>query len=127
MRLALALVMLLHGVAHLPGFIGAWRIAELAELPYRTTLLYGRIGVGDVGIRAVGTLWLLAGIGFLTAAAGALLHREWWPAAALVVAVASLPLTILQLPATLIGLWANLAVVAAVLVAPRLRPDGITL
>lgn len=126
MRTALAVVMLVHGIAHLPGFLTAWRIAELADLPYQTSLLFGRMDVGDVGIRAIGMLWLLAALGFWFAAVGALLGRDWWPAAALVTIVASLPLTLLQLPATAIGVAANVAIAAAVLAAPRLGLAGAT-
>lgn len=39
MRLALAAVLFVHGFAHLPGLLVAWRFANLKELPYKTTLL----------------------------------------------------------------------------------------
>jgi hypothetical protein len=43
--------------------VSSWQIATLAELPYNTTILAGRIDIGDAGIRAMGLLWLFAGLG----------------------------------------------------------------
>lgn len=40
-HIALALVLFVHAVAHLPGFLVSWRIASLKELPYKTTVLAG--------------------------------------------------------------------------------------
>jgi len=37
MRFVLAFVLLAHGVAHLVGFVSSWKLATLAELPYKTT------------------------------------------------------------------------------------------
>ena len=37
MRYLLAVLLLVHGVAHLPGFLVAFRLASFPELPYRTT------------------------------------------------------------------------------------------
>lgn len=58
MRIALAVRMALHGVAHAPGFVGSWRLAALEGMPYHTTLLGGAIDVGDAGMRVVGLAWL---------------------------------------------------------------------
>jgi hypothetical protein len=68
MRLAFALFLLVHGIAHLPGFVVAWRLAALREMPYKTTLLDGVVDAGPVGARIVGLLWLLAGLGCVVAA-----------------------------------------------------------
>jgi hypothetical protein len=90
MRVFSGLPMLLHGAAHLPGFVVSWRLAELAEMQYRTTLLAGALDVGDVGIRIVGVVWLVAAVGFWVAGAGALAGRAWWVPLALRVAALSL-------------------------------------
>ena len=49
----LASFLLAHGVAHLVGFVSSWKLATLAELPYKTTVFSGRVDVGDAGIRVV--------------------------------------------------------------------------
>ena len=68
MRFVLALLLVAHGVAHLVGFVSSWKLATLAELPYKTTVFSGRVDVGDAGIRMMGALWLLAALAFLVAA-----------------------------------------------------------
>ena len=68
MRFVLAFFLLAHGVAHLVGFVSSWKLATLAELPYKTTVFSGRIDVGDAGIRVLGVLWLLTALAFLIAA-----------------------------------------------------------
>ena len=119
MRMALAVLMLLHGVAHLPGFVSEWRLAALEGLPYRTTILAGRLDLGDIGIRVVGLLWLVAALGFLAAGTGALANRSWWTAAAAAAALGSLALSLLELPQARIGLAVNLAILASLALAQR--------
>lgn len=120
MRIALAILMAFHAVGHLPGFLSSWRLATLDELPYRTTVLAGRVDLGDAGIHTVGALWLLSALGFLAVSAGALADRPWWIPAALALATLSLCLTVLGLPETRIGIAVNGVFVAALLLAPRL-------
>ena len=45
MRFVLALLLVAHGVAHLVGFVASWKLATLAELPYKTTVFSGRVDV----------------------------------------------------------------------------------
>jgi hypothetical protein len=120
MRIALAVLMLLHGTAHLPGFVASWRPVPLKEMPYRTTILAGRVEVGDTGISFVGVLWLAAALAFALIAASALMQRTWWVPAATAVAVASLLLSVLGLPDARIGIAVNLALLTALLLGGRL-------
>ena len=52
MRIALAILMALHGIAHVVGFLAPWQLTE--GMPYKTTVLAGRWDLGATGIRAVG-------------------------------------------------------------------------
>jgi hypothetical protein len=113
MRIALAVLLALHGIAHMVGFIGSWHLNPAAGIPYKTTLLAGHVDVGDVGIRSMGILWLLAAIAFLVAAAGTALGTQWWVKTVAVVATVSLALTVLQWPEARIGLFVNLAILGA--------------
>lgn len=122
MRIVMAVLMVLHGVAHLPGFVNEWRLATLEGLPYRTTILAGRLELGEAGIRVVGTLWLVAAIAFWAAGAGALAGRSWWIPAAAIVAVASLALSLVELPEARIGVLVNLVILAGLFMASRLAP-----
>jgi hypothetical protein len=66
MRLALLILLIVHGLIHLLGFVRGFQLAEVAQLR------------GDVG-RLAGTLWLLAGTGFVAAAVMLLLRAgPWW-------------------------------------------------
>jgi hypothetical protein len=66
----LTLLLLLHGVVHLLGFVVPWQLAEPEGFPYKTTLLSGRLDVGPVGIRVVGVIWLLVALALVVAAIG---------------------------------------------------------
>ena len=119
MRFVLAVLMVMHGVAHLPGFVGSWQLAPLPGTPYRTTVLAGRLDVGDAGIRVIGALWLLAAVGFWIAALGAFTGRPWWMPVAMGVALVSLVLTVLGWPSSRIGVVVNLAILAVLVLGER--------
>ncbi len=118
-RTALALLMALHGVAHLVGFAVPWGLAHGDELTYKTTLLAGRLDVGDVGIRVVGLVWLVLAVAFVASAVGAFTQQPWWTGAATWTAVASLGMSLLSLPEARIGVPVNLLVLAALLIGGR--------
>lgn len=118
-RLLLALTCAGHGVAHLVGFFAAWRPGTFPELSHKTTVLAGRVDLGEMGIRLVGILWLLMAVAF----AGAAL-QVWWRgagAANLVmwVAAASIVLSVFEWPDAQIGVVVNLAIVLFVLASVR--------
>jgi hypothetical protein len=68
MRFALVMLMTLHGIAHLVGFVGSWWPAALRDYVYKTTVIGGLVDIGDGGIRLVGLAWLAAAIAFITVA-----------------------------------------------------------
>jgi hypothetical protein len=117
LRTALTVVLLIHGVAHLPGFLVPWRLAALPQMPYRTTLLDGRIDAGAVGIRIVGLCWLLAAFAMVAAAVATFRGSPAWPALTLGAATFSLVLCVLGLPEARIGLVVDLALIVGVLLA----------
>jgi hypothetical protein len=106
------LLLMVHGIAHLPGFVVPWRLAALAEMPYKTTLLNGVVDAGPAGARVVGLLWLLAGLGCVATAVAALRGIPGWPAYTLGVLVFSLLLCVLSWPDSRIGLAVNLVLLA---------------
>ena len=112
MRLALAAFLVLHGVAHLPGFLVPWRLWSDPALSYRTTLMGGDLDLGETGVRLVGVLWLLAGAAFVVA--GIAIFRRWeiGLALTLIVTLLSLGLSVLNLPDSKIGLMLNLVLLA---------------
>jgi hypothetical protein len=93
-----AVVLALHGVIHLIGFVSLWRIASLDGFPYRTTILGGAQDIGDLGVRLLGLAWLALTFGFLAAGYGVWRRRPWavgltgaFAMVSLIVCVAGLP------------------------------------
>lgn len=119
MRIALAVLFALHGIAHGVGFVASWDLAELEEMSYKTTLLAGRLDVGDLGIRAMGIVWLVAGLAFVVAGLAAWTRQAWWPSLAVAAALFSLALCVLGWPDARIGVAVNLAILALLLLGGR--------
>lgn len=118
MRIALGVLFILHGIAHLPGFLGAWQLDP--KIPHTTTVLNGTFEVGEAGIRAIGVLWLLTGVAFAVAAVTVFANVLWWPPAAFGVALASLVLCVLGWPLAKFGVPINLAILGGVYMGQRL-------
>jgi hypothetical protein len=108
MRIALAVLFIVHGIAHLPGFVVPWRLAALSEMPYKTSVIGGAVDLGPVGFRLVRILWLLAGLGFVIAGVATFRNSPVWPTLGLVVTLFSLGLSVLGWPEARVGLALNL-------------------
>ena len=117
MRLAIALFVLVHAIAHLLQFADAFRLIPAGGIPYRTTLLDGRLDVGNGGIRLMGMLWFTLAIAFAAVAVGMALDTTWWVNVAGVGAVISLLMTLLEAPRAQVGLWINVVILTAILIA----------
>jgi len=113
-NIAAALVLLAHGFAHTVGFVGPWRLS--AKVPYNSTVLNGRIDLGSIGARVMGVLWLLLALDFALLAWGAIARTDWWQTGALVTAVASLVLCLVDWPDTRIGALVNVVIIAVLLI-----------
>ena len=113
MYAAFAVFLVLHGFAHLVGFVGSWELA--ASVPPQTALLAGRIPLSLTSMRWVGILWAVVALAFVVPAVGIIRQTTWWPAATLVVAFASLALCVLGLPQAKVGDVVDIAIIAGVL------------
>lgn len=71
-------IVITHGLIHLMGFVAYWPLGEIAELPYKTTLLGGRWDVGAAGMRLFSLLWLVAAVTLVGASIGAVTGQDWW-------------------------------------------------
>ncbi|HSU17978.1 hypothetical protein [Longimicrobium sp.] len=120
MRTAIALLMALHGIAHLPGFLNSWELMAMEEIPYHTTVLSGRLDLGDAGIRALGVLWLAFAAVFVACAGGALAHGTWWLPWAMGAALGSLVLSAAEWPEARIGVGVNAGLIAALVIGAKL-------
>jgi hypothetical protein len=121
MRFVLAFFLLAHGVAHLVGFVSSWKLATLAELPYKTTVFSGRVDVGDGGIRVMGVLWLLAALAFLVAAIAVATEAGWAGRFTVAAGIASLMLCLVGWPDTRVGVAVNVGLVLLLAIGARLN------
>ena len=119
MRVALAALLIAHGVAHLVGFVVPWKFISTAEVPYRTTILGGVADLGDAGARALGVVWLVAALAFVLLA-GAVLdgwNVRLWTFAILAL---SIVLCVVGWPKARIGLVVNVVLLTVLLAMPDL-------
>jgi hypothetical protein len=107
MRMLLAGIMLLHGLAHGVGFAGSWHLSK--DIPYKTTIFGGSVELGDAGMKLFGVLWLLAALSFVVSAMSALANHPLWPYAAFAATLFSIALCLTEVPETRIGLDLNAA------------------
>ena len=118
-RYILVFLLVAHGVAHLVGFVVPWQLIASAEMPYRTTVLQGRVDLGDFGIRAYGLIWLALAAGCAVIAIGVLLRSSWWLAALEALVIVSLMFCVLDWPLTRLGVVANLLILVVAFAAVR--------
>ena len=113
MRAFFAVFLLLHGLAHLVGFLVPWRLVPGpagAPPPPMNRLLGGRLVLNDASARSLGLLWLLAAVTFAVVAIAWWRRAPWSGAALVVTAVASLVLTTAWWPAARIGFALNIGI-----------------
>lgn len=119
MRIVLALLMVGHGIAHLPGFLVAWRLHSFPEMPFRTTIFGTSLDVGEAGIRIVGILWLATGAAFIVLAAATLARASWWHPLAYGLIVLSAVLCLAGWPEARLGLVANGVILLLIAIGAR--------
>lgn len=106
MRYALALLFLLHGIAHLVGFLVPWGLVESDEPPL-TSLVNGTIAVSSATLRMLALLWIPLAAAFAGAAVGLLLGAGWWYATAMFASSASLLFSAIHWPLARVGVHLN--------------------
>ncbi|MFQ6089129.1 MAG: ABC transporter permease [Candidatus Methanofastidiosia archaeon] len=119
-RIIVAIVLIVHGLVHLLGFVVPWRLATVEGFAYKTTLLSDNLDVGDAGIRVVGLLWLLAAIGFVATGVAVFTLRPWWQDVTLWVTLFSLVICILGWPDSKFGVLINLIIMGYLLFGGRM-------
>lgn len=116
-----AVVLALHGLVHLIGFVVPWRVAQVEGFAYRTTAFDGAIELGETAALVIGLAWLAIAVGFVVAAVGVWEARAWAVPLVGVLAAASLAVCVLGLPETVAGIVLDVAILRAVAWTVRAR------
>lgn len=111
----------IHGLIHLMGFVAYWPLAEIAELPYKTAVLGGRLNLGQTGMRLFSLFWLLAAVGLVGSAIGLAAGRAWWLPVMAAAVVVSLVVTALDWSNAFRGTLISLVLLVPLLLAAGLR------
>lgn len=120
MNIAVGIYMFVHGFAHIVGFLISWELVNDKDTPYKTTILAGKLDIGDSGIRVLGILWLLTGLAFFFLSYGVIMHMPWWKMNIYYVIGFSVFLSILALPDTVYGILANILLLLFLWIAPMI-------
>ena len=126
LRRALAAFFVLHGFAHVPGFLSSWQLAEFEDVPYSTLILNGTVDGGEVGIRIVGVLWLVAAAAVIAAALVVWEGRAHALRTAARVAGFSLAMCAVGLPAAIVGLVIDVAILVGLAAVAVFRPAALS-
>jgi hypothetical protein len=102
-----------HGIAHLVGCFVSWRWMSSPEVSYTTTLLGGRVDIGDMGRRVMGAMWLAGAVAFVIAGGALALGRPIAPLLVAGAALGSLLLCAIDWPQARIGMAVNLVLLVA--------------
>ena len=110
-------LLLVHGLAHLVGFVGPWRLMDPEGVTYQSSLFNGRVHVEERTMRALGIGWLMLACAFFAVAVAAMVGAAWWSGAAVAAILASLLMCAASWPAARIGMWVNLALLMGLLIS----------
>jgi len=109
-RIIAAVILFFHGLIHLMGTTVYMQFGSLEGFPYKTTILNGRIDLGENGIYIFGVVWALAAIGFVVTAVGLVAQWKWNQSLLVGVSIFSLVLTDLDWEIASTGAIVNIVI-----------------
>jgi len=118
-KVLMAVALGIHGLIHIIGFLAYFKLVDMKDNPYKTTLLAGRWDIGDRGIRIFGVVWLVVMIGYIVGVIGLVLDQNWWHVLTVAVTSASLAICILDVPGTKFGLAINVVLLILLSIGPN--------
>jgi hypothetical protein len=118
-----ALGIAVHGLIHLLGTTAYLQLAVMEDLPYKTTVLGGRLDLGPIGIRVFAVLWILPAIAFVAAALALLEGWHWWEATLLAATLASTALTVLDWNVACRGALVDFVILTAYVIRLQMAPS----
>jgi hypothetical protein len=113
----LAPLLVVHGLAHLVGFVGPWRLLDVEGVTFQNSLFDGRLAVSGRTMRALGIGWLMLAAGFLMTGLAVTLELAWWSKAATVLISLSLMMCAAHWPAARVGAAVNVFLLVGLQVA----------
>ncbi len=113
-----SVILVLHGLIHLMGTAAYMKLAEIQQLPYKTTVLGGRWDLGSSGTAVFGMLWAVAAIGFVLTAVALFGNWDWWRSILIGVTLFSLVLTSLDWGVAYAGVIVNLVILLMLFLGP---------
>lgn len=111
MKAVLLVIIVIHGLIHLLGFVKEWNLVPVTQLSGATLFPLNKNAA-----HTVGTFWLAGCLLFLAAAGGYLFNKEWWWIPALAAIIVSQALIILYWKEARWGTLANAVLLAATIV-----------
>lgn len=116
-RVALAALLIVHGVIHIIAPMVLWGLAEFEDIDGEPT-----VAMSTTSADVLGAVWIVVLAAFVAAGMAVLARQGWWVPVALVSAVVSQLLIVLWWEGAWRGTIANVLIVAAVCLKLR-RPD----
>ncbi len=112
LRLLLVVIIIVHGLIHLLGFVKEWQLAKVPQLTGKTL-----IPIPGSLARPMGLLWLIVSCLFIGAMIAFLLKKEWWWLVAAPALLLSQVLIVLYWQDAKFGTIANVLLLPIVVVA----------
>ncbi|MFH0735152.1 MAG: hypothetical protein V1773_11950 [bacterium] len=106
-----AALLLIHGIAHLVGFIVPWKIADLKDMPYSTKIFNKKIELGEVGIKIYGLIWLFLAVFFLVCVILIIYNGPIHKNIIISASVLSLFMSVLGIPDSKFGIVINVLII----------------
>ena len=97
------------------------KLAEIQQLPYKTTVLGGRWDLGSSGTAVFGMLWAVAAIGFILGAVAQFGGWNWAQPVLIGVTLFSLVLTTIDWGVAYAGVIVNIAILAILWLGPQIN------
>ncbi len=110
------ILLIIHAVAHLPGFLVSFNLVKLKDLPYSTKVFFKKIELGESGIKLYGLIWLVLSIIFIFAAILIIIEKPVFKETVIAGAILSLILSIVGLPETKFGIIINILIIVYLLI-----------
>jgi hypothetical protein len=116
MKLAFAVFLFIHGLAHGVGFLTVSGLVENSDQPSEPTFLLTGFASDHWVFTVMAVVWLIGLVGFVISGIGVLTGTGWTLTAIVAATVLSTILSLLWVKSAPLGIVVNLIVIAALLV-----------